>query len=448
MCILPGIFTIPGKKYDAARYLLEAANRGYDLSTQVGERLLGESSRMDLYVDDAAALALSMEPKLAFENIHASNALSRILQRYGGAQSTDELVKFLDGTLPDVLKFRFSHQADGKQSIMIHFGKYDWLSALYIANRVAFLLGYFPVLRLIRADVSLHESLSVEVKGHVVVGAPDSPGEIGAFVAGLDADISGLYQARLDKDFSMPIPIKKLISPGVVLMASGLGEIAEAWDKACADQERFPFLKKDKEHVLMPIDITTTVLVHVLKSVSGKVAKGLTSELGRLIKERLKQSPRSADSLSATLSRLGSTLGRTSDDASLNIHDVIEDLETPVRRELLELSDASGVLQIEQARIEALIESGVGIEPQDFHDSFGVLILMCDQITQNPDLREIYRRDIETHRTRLRTQQRKAHDLQTRLRVGDTVDGEIADLETQVHRSLTSLRNLIADSEN
>jgi hypothetical protein len=280
-----------------------------------------------------------------------------------------------------------------------------------------------------------------------VIGSPDTPGELGDFITSIDEDLAGLYHARLGSDFALPLPTEIDGSVALVLMASGLGTIAEGWSIAVSEPSRFPFLKRREGMLPIPTDLGATVLVEVLKTVGTTVADGLTKALGRKISAVMRRADpeKSTEPVEPALLRVkqAAIALEASSGSSKALVEAVSALGPIARRGLIEHSDAKGVLVLEDARLKGISEAGADIEPQDFADTLKVLSAVCDALLKC-ETRELRRREIEAVLVQLRASQREVHDLQVRMRAGEQADAEIARLENRVRRIFGSLRDFTA----
>ena len=426
-----------GKTHEAAQTLFDLAQTAEAAERQAKGAMLDTLTDWALQRDEAAALGLALNPDSIFSSGPDSHA-ARLIKRYGGFVDRRALHAFLVNGNEPTPSFPISVEASFEDSIAIWFSTFDWLGALKIAESVAFTLGRTPILSPFGANFARKDGFEKRAAVDIVLGSPDSPGPVGAFIAEIDPSLSIFYHAHLGEDFALPVPAGDEDRRCVVLMGSGLCGIWNAWIEAVQDEHRFPFLQADTWSRAMPFDFGSSILLHVLMTASGRVTEGLVDALGRAVRARLDGAGEKVDeaSLEQGLTLLRSSVGRHQEETT---DSVFSGLTFAQRRAVLEYADMAGVLCLERSRLEAISSSGADIEPHDFQDSFTVMIAVCDAELSKDALRQKARQKLEHYRSYLRERERKATELQTGLELGRNLDQEIAGLEVEVRRILKQL---------
>ncbi len=405
----------------------ELATYNLELDEQSSAILTDSIGANRLAALDCVALAFSIQPKQMLSG-KARELTGDILSRYGGFEEVQDLYKYLSNPTSGTSSYLGSNPPSPESAIMIHFSHYDWLPALQIADSVVFDLGLSPVMCRTERGGDFITSLSKPASVHIVLGSPDSPGEVGEFVASIDRDLASVYQARLEEDFSLPIPAKHGDKDILVLLGSGLRCIHESWVMALQDNNQFPFLQQRK--MAMPFDILSTVFGSIIGKTTERAMDMVATHLATRIKKRTAENEKSSGKVEAAIVTI-----RQASESQGSIESAEERLATLLsraqRRELIQLSQPVGVVSLVQDRLDEIRAAGSDVEPIDFNDVYQVLIVVADSIVEQQELRASTVNKLETFRAGFVNKLKECEQLDDDLKAGYDIIKKCAKLQAR-----------------
>ncbi len=149
--------------------------------------------------------------------------------------------------------------------VSIYVGLSDIHTALIISENIFSETLISPKINLISNKNGLVFNKNKDDKFQIIIGAPDTPDGVGETVITYDNVLERTYHLKMAYDFSEPVIINKFNCQALVLCASGINGIINAWSKV-----QSKFVNNIKQSIKMESFIITPLLMALLKRIGSK----------------------------------------------------------------------------------------------------------------------------------------------------------------------------------
>ena len=270
-----------GEEASARARMSEAVSIAQRLTSEDNDDPIPAAVEMSLAFEMAVqAVFFSNEP----DAVGADSLLPNYLKMHGLITSCEEMIglarqdKVGRKTVPNMVP---------RPGDLWHilFNRYDFASAIMIGSRLLF--DWNRAVELIcvpdRCNV---EALLEQCKGRrLILGGPDSPGPVGAFIRKKFPNIAKLWQLRYNESFYQPVILNERPNeaPTILLTASIAGDILRAWIKFVLEIEP---LRPNRERP-MDLAMVGSLLPTILTTASKKLTELFIDRMVKSVENRL-----------------------------------------------------------------------------------------------------------------------------------------------------------------
>lgn len=434
-------WAVAGYRKAAALYRGNGGSEGRELYISLIKRVLDLGPSMDVarfrQLVELTALSIARDPQGMSDNPIVLQAIALSRPRLAILLDRKVVVSLFAGQF-----FRRLNYPDNliTPRFGVYFSHFDAGSAFVVAESLYGLTGANVQLVPISSARGAFSLLaSPGIICHVIIGAPDSLGGAGDFVAREFPDLARLYQLRMGDEFGLCLDTKRDDLRIVVIVASGLGQIVEAWSKwlARATLE----LPRRTEH--MEEFILGSLLSPVIKGAS-KAVEGVVDKIIKQKLESLFGSGHQSAQYGRRLSELLEYLRTAKDTREDTVkHILTEDLSTAERAFIRDVfSDNGAILVLKNTVIELATKVAA---TEDLRALIRGMLELCAGLLRRPKLGTAARDDIIRYQASFRGFSSELDILDKDALAAGTVTSpaKLADLGNRIFNSSSSFMNFI-----
>jgi hypothetical protein len=386
---------------------------------------------------ELTALCIARDPQRASHDPVVLKAIALLRCRLGILLDQEILVSLFAGRLSRRLSYPDNLRAP---QYSVYFSHFDAGSAFVIAESLYGLTG--ANVQLVPISAAQGRSPLVANPGincHIVIGAPDSEGGAGDFVAREFPDLVRLYQLRMGDEFGLTLDTERDGLRLVVIVASGLGQIVEAWSKwlARATLELPQRIEQMEEFIL------NSLLSPVLKGASKAVEAIVNNVIKQKLESLFGSGPQSTQ-YGRRVSELLEYLRTTKATRKETVKRILtEDMSTAERAFIRDVFSDEGAILVLKNTVTALATKVAATE--DLRALVKGMLELCAGFLHRPQLGTGVRDDIIRYQGSFRGFSSELDILDKDALVAGTVTApaKLADLGNRIFNSSSSFMNFI-----
>ncbi|MCK4665063.1 MAG: hypothetical protein KAT68_19500 [Bacteroidales bacterium] len=263
--------------------------------------------------------------------------IKKLLQRTGAKLTTKEYYSAVSHARPSKICNVTILEKNNNVKISIYTSKADLHTALIISENIFSETFIVPTINIVSISNKVPFKANLKDDYHIIIGAPDTSDGIGEIVVDYDPMLDRTYHLRMDRDFCEPVIIENVAPQTLILCASGINGIINAWSI-----EYNKFIQKLKSKNNMETFLIGTILAALLKRIGSRSIDLL---FDKVLKKNSQKEKSSEETLVERINSEGGNIPKS------EIKEILKELDPPERNEII------STIQQEQESIMIIVNS-------------------------------------------------------------------------------------------